>query len=145
MPLPKNDPRLKAAELSEHEFVGDLIIHSDNNAEGLLDVYREMAPLTALPDQPLIKPREGYCLRYDLRPQRAPLVFLVFQCELVGIFENDTLTIDPDHRGRHLSRELILAGFAQAPWKDLKNRKVTEAGAAALRSAHEFARASSRT
>lgn len=145
MPMPEDDPRLKAAELSEHEFVGDLIVHSDNNADGLLDVYREIAPWTALPDQPLIEPREGYCLRYDPRTRREPLVFLVFRGELVGVFENDTLTIDPDHRARHLSRELILAGFVQAPWKDLKNRKVTEAGAAALRSAHKFARAANRT
>jgi cation transport regulator ChaB len=38
-----------------------------------------------------------------------------------------------------LGAELILAGFAQAPWKDLKDRKVTEAGAATLRSAHQLA------
>src|SRR5207237_1356444 len=38
-----------------------------------------------------------------------------------------------------LGPELILAGFAQAPWKNMKERKVTEAGAGALRSAYRLA------
>ena len=143
IPVPENDPRLNAAELSEDEFVGHLIPHCDNNADGLLEVYRKVAPWNSLPDHPLIQPREAYSLRYDPHPRGEPLVFLVFQRDLVGVFENDTLIIDPDHRGAQLSRELILAGFAQAPWKNLKNRKVTKAGAAALRSAHKFARVTS--
>ena len=67
----------------------------------------------------------------------APEVFLLFDDQLVGVFHGDTVTVDPDHRGRHLSRELILAGFAQAPWKN-KERKVTEAGKAALEGAYRF-------
>lgn len=135
-----DDPRLRAAGLSEQEFIGDLIIHSDNSADGLLEVYREDALWRRLSDQALLKAQHGYFLRYELQPQPEPVVFLVFKGDLVGVFHNDTLTIDPKHRGRHLSRELILAGYAQAPWKDMKQRKVTKAGAAALRSAYRFAK-----
>jgi GNAT superfamily N-acetyltransferase len=48
--------------------------------------------------------------------------------------------VDEGHQGKGLGSELILAGFAQAPWKDLKDRKVTEAGAATLRSAYRLAK-----
>lgn len=136
--IDRTDLRLKAAELSEQEFTGTLHIHPDADVE-LLDIYREQSLWTNLPAKPLIEAREGYVLRYASGQRAAPLAFLVFENQLVGVFESDTLMIDPLHRKKHLSRELILAGFAQAPWKDLQNRKVTEAGAAALRSAHKFA------
>ncbi len=65
-------------------------------------------------------------------------MFLDFDGELAGVFESDNLTVDSSHQGKHLSRELILSAFAQAPWKNLQTRKVTEACAAALRSAYRF-------
>src|SRR5437870_4999818 len=136
MTIDRNDPRLRAAELSEQEFTGTLEIYEDTNPE-FLDVYPESS-WTTLPVQPLIEARDGYELRYKAALKYGPLVFLVFKGELMGVFHGDTLLIDPAHRGKHLSRELILAGFAQSPWKNPKDRKVTKAGQAALRSAHAF-------
>lgn len=138
MTIDRNDPRLRAADLSESEFVGSIILHPDTG-EDLLEVYREIAPWQTVPAQHLIEPRDGYELRCNPKLRSEPQVFLVFEGQLAGVFEGDTLTIGSDHRGLHLSRELILAGFAQAPWKDIKNRKVTAAGEAALRSAYRFA------
>ena len=132
-----SDPRLKAAELSEQEFTGTLDLHQDTDAD-FLDIYREQTSWTNLPAKPLIKACEGYVFRYAPGLIAAPLAFLVFENQLVGVFAGDTLMIDSRHRGKYLSRELILAGFAQAPWKNLQNRKVTKAGAAALRSTHKF-------
>jgi hypothetical protein len=104
-----------------------------------LDAYRE-CPWLGLPSHELLCPCEGYVLHYDPKPRAAPLVFLAFEGELVGVFESDNLTVADSHQGSRLGPELILAGFAQAPWKDLKERKVTEAGAGALRSAHRLAK-----
>jgi hypothetical protein len=113
-----NDPRLRAADLSESEFVGTLDLHPDNNADQLLYAYRsEFLSWAHFPVQPFLEPHAGYVLRYNPSPQPAPLVFLGFEDNLVGIFEHDTLAIDQSHRGKHLSGELILAGFAQTPWK----------------------------
>lgn len=137
MPLPANDPRLKAAELTEKQFVGEVLVHSDNDALGLLDAYVDL-PWNKLPPQALIEPKPGYTLHYSPPPPR--LVYLAHDGKLVGVFHDDNLTIDEDHRGLKLSRELILAGFAQVPWMDLKNRKVTNAGEAALRGAHKYVR-----
>ena len=92
------------------------------------------------PSRGLLRPREGYVLHYDPRPQATPLVFLAFKGKLVGVFEGDNLTVADDHQGKRLGPELILAGFTQKPWKDLNGRKVTDAGAGALRSAHRLAK-----
>ncbi len=140
MTIDRSDPRLlQAAALSESEFVGTLVVHPDSDTGEMLEVYRMESPWDRLPDQPLIEPRTGYTLRYIPKQRLEPLVFLVFEGGLVGAFESDTLTIHFDHRGKKLSRELILAGFAQAPWNNKQDRKVTEAGEAALRSAYKFA------
>lgn len=138
----RHDPRLKAAELSEPEFVGKVVLYEDIiiGAEELLDTYKHARLWKNLPEQSLIEARENYTLRYDPNFQGYPLVFLVYQGDqLVGVFEHDTIVIHPSHQRKHLSRELILAGFAQAPWKDLENRQVTESGKRALRGAHAFA------
>lgn len=141
MGIDRTDPRLQAASLSESDFLGTLVVHPDNDAGEMLEVYRLESPWARLPDQPLIESRAGYTLRYLPKQRPEPLVFLVFESELVGVFEGDTMTIDSGHRGKKLSRELILAGFAQAPWRNKQDRKVTEAGEAALRSAYRFATA----
>jgi len=56
------------------------------------------------------------------------------------LIESDNLTVDEDHKGKGLGSELILAGYAQSPWKNLKGRKVTEGGAATLRKAYRLAK-----
>ena len=141
MAVDRTDSRLKAAELTESEFLGTLEVHPDNDAYGLLDAFSEMEPKpwVSLPARPLIEPREGYTLRYAPCIKPEPEGFLLFKDQLIGLFLGDTATIDPDYRGKHLSRELILAGFDQAPWKN-KKQKVTEAGKAALESAYRFSK-----
>jgi GNAT superfamily N-acetyltransferase len=133
------DPRLLAAELTEQEFLGDLTVYPHPGID-FLNAYREAYPWSKLPACPLICPKDGYILHYDPACRATPLVFLGCKGELVGVFENDNLTVAEDHQRKGLGSELILAGFAQAPWKDLKDRKVTEAGAAALRHAYQLAK-----
>jgi hypothetical protein len=60
------DPRMRAAELTESEFLGTLEVHCDNDAYELLDIFTEMEPnpWVSLPDRFLLEPREGYRLRY---------------------------------------------------------------------------------
>ncbi len=135
----ETDPRLLAADLTEQEFLGDLKLHSHPGGD-FVDAYRDAYPWSKLPSHPLIHPNEGYILHYDSAPRMTPLVFLEYKDELVGVFENDNLTVAEDHQRKGLGSELILAGFAQAPWKDLKDRKVTEAGAATLRRAYRLAK-----
>jgi hypothetical protein len=137
--ISKDDLRIKAAELTESEFLGNLEIYPHPGGD-FLEAYRNADSWRNLPQHKLMEPRDGYVLHYESRPRSYPLVFLAFNGELVGVFESDNLTIDSSHQEKHLSRELILAGFAQAPWKSQQGRKVTEAGAAALRSAYRFAR-----
>jgi hypothetical protein len=136
----KSDPRLRAADITEQEFVGDVEVHPHSGMD-FIDAYKDM-PWAMLPAQSLIQPRDGYTLHYDPHPRPEPLVFLGCEGDLVGVFEHDNLTIKSEHQGKGLSRELILAGFSQAPWKNMKNRKVTEGGEKALRSAHRFAKES---
>lgn len=135
----ETDPRLLAAELTEQEFLGDLKVYPHPGID-FLDAYRDAYPWSKLPTCPLICPKDGYILHYDPARRATPLVFLGYTGELVGVFENDNLTVDADHQSKGLGSELILAGFAQAPWKDLKDRKVTEAGAATLRRAYRLAK-----
>jgi GNAT superfamily N-acetyltransferase len=139
--LPASDLRLLAAELTEDEFVGELQIHKHTGID-FLDAYRGDygATFSKLPCHPFIRPREGYTLHYDSARRKTPLVFLGYKGELIGVFESDNLTVDEDHQGNGLGSELILAGYAQAPWKSLKDRKVTEAGAATLRKSYRLAK-----
>lgn len=135
----RTDSRLRAAELTEEEFLGTIERHSDT-AVNLLDAYREWRSLWArLPDMPLMEPHDGYSLRYDSCSQLR-LVFLVCNDELVGVYHDDNFAMDPATPVKGLSHELILAAFAQVPWKNIPNRKVTNAGETALRRAHKFVR-----
>lgn len=139
-PVPKADPRLFAATLTEQEFVGELLIHSHTGMD-FLDAYRGVYADTfsTLPCQPLIRPQEGYTLHYN-PAQKRPLAFLGHDGELVGVFEGDNCTVADDHQRKGLGSELVLAGYAQSPWKNLKNRKVTEGGAATLHRAYRLAK-----
>jgi GNAT superfamily N-acetyltransferase len=139
--LPASDPRLLAADLTEEEFVGDLQIHEHTGMD-FLDAYRDAygATFSQLPCHPLIRRREGYTLHYDSARRKTPLAFLGYKNELIGVFESDNLTVDNDHQGKGLGSELILAGYAQARWKNMKERKVTEAGAATLLKAYRLAK-----
>jgi GNAT superfamily N-acetyltransferase len=140
--LPADDPRLLAAELTEEEFLGDLKIHPHPGGD-FLDAYREdyAKTFSKLPCHPLIHARDGYTLYYDSdRRGKSPLAFLGYKGELVGVFEGDNCTVDENHQGKGLGAELILAGYAQARWKNLPDRKVTEAGGKALLKAHRLAK-----
>src|SRR5271163_2796330 len=91
MTIDQKDRRLEAAKLTEQQFVGELVVHGDNDAYGLINVYEaEMQWWSTVPLQKLIKPQKGYKLHYDAGPQSRPLVFLSHEDQLVGVFEGET-------------------------------------------------------
>ncbi len=56
--ISKDDPRLRAAELTEDEFLGSLDIHNHAGMD-FLDAYRGAYPWAELPRHTMIQPREG--------------------------------------------------------------------------------------
>jgi hypothetical protein len=142
--MPVTDPRLAAAELTEQEFVGHLVVRPNPGGD-FLDAYRDLYPTwSKLQSHALLHPKDGYTLYYDSTPKTTPLAFLGYKGVLVGVFESDNLTVNDEHQREGLGSELILAGFAQVQWKNMTNRKVTEAGAATLHKAYQLARETAR-
>lgn len=134
------DLRLSAAELTLEEFLGEL--HDKGDAAGFPDemikLMRKVSPWQDLPEHSLLIPLVGYSLRYDLASSNHK-VFLVYESEIVGCFiETDSLIIHSEHQGNALGRELVLAAFAQKPWKN-PERKVTAAGRKTLERAYRLA------
>jgi hypothetical protein len=137
MAIERSDPRFKAADLSEEEFIGIMTEHPDSEPVGLLEPFMETNQWKAHSEHALIEPLEGYSLRYSPGAGDELDVYLLFHDELVGIYCGEMLFIEPGHRKQELGRELILAGFAQTPWKN-KVRKVTPAGKRSFEKAYRF-------
>jgi GNAT superfamily N-acetyltransferase len=139
MQVARIDPRLGAACLTLEEFVGRIEGGSDIfNPDELLALYQNEDFWAASPELPLLFPVSGYSLRCKV-PSEAHEVFLIHSRTVVGFFvETDSLVVRSDHQGKGLGSELILAAFAQKPWRS-PVRKASPAGQKALSKAHGLA------
>lgn len=135
----QTDPRLDAANLTQEDFIGEMEYSGDASpADALVEALQNMNQRTKLHEHQLLEPRDGYVLRYNV-PSDSHCVYLLYNNKMVGFFhETDSLVIHSEHQGKGLGKELVLAAFAQKPWKN-PQRKVTSAGKRTLKSAYRFA------
>ncbi len=138
MQIQKDDPRLSAALLSRDEFVGQVESNGDiGSSFHLVELHQPREFWGHLPELKLLMPIADYSLRCQI-PATSHSVFLMYKGMVVGCFvETDSLAILDTHQGKNLSRELILAAFAQKQWCS-PTRKVSKAGEKALVNAYEF-------
>ena len=136
----QTDPRLDAAKLTQEDFIGEIDNSGDASpSDELVEALQEMNSWTMLHEHQLLDPREGYVLRYNV-PSDSHCVYLLHDNEMVGFFhETDSLVIHSEHQGKGLGKELVLAAFAQKPWKK-PQRKATSAGTRTLENAYRLAR-----
>ena len=138
MNIDQTDPRLAAADLTRKEFIGEIVDSGHATPfDDLVEEFRKIKEWTMLQEHQLLEPRDGYVLRYNF-PSDSHCVYLLHDNVMVGFFyETDTLFIHSEHRGKGLGKELILAAFAQKPWRDPK-RPVSIAGRKTLERAYSL-------
>lgn len=133
------DLRLSATDLKLEEFLGEL--HNEGDAifsDGMIEFLRNEPSWQDVPEHSLLFPLHGYSLRYDLASANHR-VYLMHENVVVGCFmETDSLIVHSEHQGNGLGRELVLAAFAQKPWKNPK-RMVTAAGKKTFEGAYRLA------
>jgi GNAT superfamily N-acetyltransferase len=135
----QTDPRLDAANLTQEDFIGEIEDSGDASpSDELVEHLQKMNRWTMLNEHNLLEPCEGYVLRYNV-PSDSHCIYLLHDNEMVGFFhETDSLVIHSEHQGKGLGKELVLAAFAQKPWKK-PQRKATSAGKRTLENAYRLA------
>jgi ribosomal protein S18 acetylase RimI-like enzyme len=133
------DPRLDAANLTREDFIGEIEFSGDAcPADTLVEELQRLNQWTMLHEYQLLEERDGYVLRYNV-PSDSHCVYLLHDNIMVGFFlETDSLVIHSEHQGKGLGKELVLAAFAQKPWKK-PQRKATSAGKKTLENAYILA------
>ena len=134
----QTDPRLKAANLTREDFIGEIEYSGDASpSDALVEELQKMNQWTMLQEHQLLEPRDGYVLRYNV-PSDSHCVYLLHDNIMVGFFhETDSLVIHSEHQGKGLGKELVLTAFAQKPWYK-PQRKATSAGKRTLKNAYSL-------
>jgi hypothetical protein len=141
--IPSDDERLKAADLTEEDFTGELEL----NGSASLDFRQILSPeqieaCRSLPAQQWLDPanKDGYTLHFRFERLDEPRVFAFYGSTLVGgMAYGDNIAVDEEHGRRGIGAELCVAGHTQCPEKP-RPRKVTEAGEKTIRSAYRLVR-----
>ena len=136
----QKDPRLNAANLTKEDFIGEIKDSGDASPsfDVLVEELQGMNGWTMLHEHQLLEPRDGYVLRYNF-PSDSHCVYLLHNNKIVGFFrETDSLVIHSEHQGKGLGKELVLAAFAQKPWKK-PQRHATSSGKRTLENAYRLA------
>jgi len=135
----QTDPRLYAANLTQEDFIGEIEYSGEASpSDELVEELQKVNGWSMLNEHQLLEPLEGYMLRYNV-PSDSHCVYLLHGSEMVGFFhETDSLVIHSEHQRKGLGKELVLAAFAQKPWKN-PQRKATSAGKRTLENAYILA------